>query len=466
MRIFSERTCEYLLKKIHEGEDGDRYRGIYVYCNLGRMLLNAWFAEASPDATPQQSIQDAACVLASLVAWRREIAVGTDLRLQTDTLTRETIIDTITSTQTCILRFPLFRIHYPDFKPYGPNFGQSRFSEYGFQFARAKATNTPSLSCKGFVNMFGHLNYQTHLEASSGLKIPCSHRGVPHSIERGKHETPPKGYFPSDDELMAYIQAGFDRACFLWGTVSTHTCMLTADGILSSHHPAPQVLRKPIDVQPGCDFFTHPWKHFNLPAELKAKATHACETGGDDDESDHTAAICSQDADDAAQLIGSLVAEQVQQGDETTCGERPTQAELDLAAEIGPVVAGYNRSIVEEKLSRRERFRTERLVDARQRATGQTVDEQLDFLCEEDNCAVVFEDESGKLFWVLGHIEYMATTRSDVSLNRIAPRDLERLEKDHQVRVSIDDSRSIFLFKWYIEVDKDGKDLPGYQNKV
>lgn len=165
-------------------------------------------------------------------------------------------------------------------------------------------------------------------------------------------------------------------------------------------------------------------------------------------------------------IIGSLVAEQVQQGDETTCGERPTQAELDLAAEIGPVVAGYNRSIVEEKLSRRERFRTERLVDARQRATGQTVDEQLDFLCEEDNCAVVFEDESGKLFWVLGHIEYMATTRSDVSLNRIAPRDLERLEKDHQVRVSIDDSRSIFLFKWYIEVDKDGKDLPGYQNKV
>ena len=45
--------------------------------------------------------------------------------------------------------------------------------------------------------------------------------------------------------------------------------------------------------------------------------------------------------------------------------------------------------------------------------------------------------------------------------------DLERLEKDHQTQVMIDDPRSMFLFQWYIEVDKNGKDLPGkYQNKA
>ena len=34
---------------------------------------------------------------------------------------------------TCILRFPLFRDHHPNFKPYGPNLS-SRYSEYGFNY--------------------------------------------------------------------------------------------------------------------------------------------------------------------------------------------------------------------------------------------------------------------------------------------------------------------------------------------
>jgi hypothetical protein len=229
MRIFSDRTCKFLMEKIHTAENGDSYRGMYVYCEMGRMLLNAWFAEAEPGWEPQQSIEDAACVLACAVAWRSEIASGHDLHLKTDTLTRETILDTITSCQTCILRFPLFRDHYPQWKPYGPNFGQSRFSEYGFQWGRMRCENTTSLSQKGFFTAFGHLNYQTFLEASSGLKIPSSHRGVPHSIERVQPDPPPPGFFPDDDEQMKFIETGFDRARFLYNTVCAAWCSKLSD---------------------------------------------------------------------------------------------------------------------------------------------------------------------------------------------------------------------------------------------
>ena len=39
------------------------------------------------------------------------------------------------------------------------------------------------------------------------------------------------------------------------------------------------------------------------------------------------------------------------------------------------------------------------------------------------------------------------------------------MEKGPVERVSIDDPRAIFLFRFYVEVDKNGKDLAGYQNK-
>ena len=73
--IFSLRTCNFLEEKITNGED--HRRGTYVYCAMGMLLLNAWFAEADEPKngwTPGQSVEDAACVLAHTVIWRNAVS--------------------------------------------------------------------------------------------------------------------------------------------------------------------------------------------------------------------------------------------------------------------------------------------------------------------------------------------------------------------------------------------------------
>ena len=156
--IFSLRTCNFLEEKITNGED--HRRGTYLYCAMGMLLLNAWFAEADEPQngwTPGQSVEDAACVLAHTVIWRNAVSRSPSLKLKNDCLTRETILDLVTSASTCILRFPLYRDHYPQHKPYGPNFCQSRFSEYGFQKSRMEeSTNSPSLSVSPSPNPYPH----------------------------------------------------------------------------------------------------------------------------------------------------------------------------------------------------------------------------------------------------------------------------------------------------------------------
>ena len=148
--IFSIRTCDFLEGKIMAGED--HRRGTYLYCIMGMLLLDSWFAEAEESTNgwrPGQSVEDAACVLAHTIIWRNAVVKNPKLKLQNDCMTRETILDTVTSASTCIYRFPLYRDQHPTHKPYGPNFCQSRFSEYGFQKCRMEeATNSPSLSVR------------------------------------------------------------------------------------------------------------------------------------------------------------------------------------------------------------------------------------------------------------------------------------------------------------------------------
>ena len=88
----------------------------------------------------------------------------------------------------------------------------------------------------------------------------------------------------------------------------------------------------------------------------------------------------------------------------------------------------------------------------------------LDFIDESDDEVVVFEREDGSLYWVVGRVEYINLAKSDINLRSISDACLQRLEKDPVQRVSIDDPRAIFVFRFYVEVDKHGKDLPGYQH--
>ena len=107
---------------------------------------------------------------------------------------------------------------------------------------------------------------------------------------------------------------------------------------------------------------------------------------------------------------------------------------------------------------------TQALFKERVRTAGEAPDEQLDFIDESDDAVVVFEREDGSLYWVVGRVEYINLAKADINLRSISDACLQRLEKDPVQRVSIDDPRAIFVFRFYVEVDKHGKDLPGYQH--
>jgi hypothetical protein len=430
--IFSQRTCTFLEQKIAGGE-GER-RGTYLYCVMGQMLLNSWLAEADEATngwTPSQSITQAACVLAHTVIWRNAVSKDSNLSLQNDCQTRETILDTYTSCATCIYRFPLYRDEHPSHKPYGPNFGHSRWNEYGFSKCRMhEATNSPSLSYYGFYNAFKHTLFQIVLEAGSLLRLPDSRRGIQHSVGRVQADPPSAAYRAETQEgsLHASVLAGFEKCSWLWKNVVFYD----------------------IDVNLP-DFFTNPWKHFNLASELKMKTVDGKEDGEEFDE----VVVNSQDADDAAELMGRVI---------ESCSEQlrdmvvaPDAVDLAIARSLGSLFRGFNSQLTEEMYSRKHRFRTDGLVK-------EGGEKEATTLREDGALVAVFEHADGTLYWLPGHIEELRVAKSDVSEDRIASEQLQRVEKQYVKEVAINDCRGIYLMRWYVEVGKNGKDLSGYGN--
>ena len=110
-------------------------------------------------------------------------------------------------------------------------------------------TNTTVLSHRGFFLALKHLSYQMKMETNSGLKIPASLRGIPHTTDRVKHDPPPAGFFPDQAAELVEIRKGTAEAGGTWR----------------------HVLQYPIDENPRNGFFTKPWKHFDLAAEMRQK---------------------------------------------------------------------------------------------------------------------------------------------------------------------------------------------------
>ena len=431
--IFSQRTCDFLQGKIQNGET---YRcATWVYCVMGCKLLSAWFAEANEASngwTPSQSVQNAACVLAHLVIWRSAIVKNKQHKLANDCMTRETLLDSYTSCATCIYRFPLYRKEHPEHKPYGPNFCQSRFSEYGFQKCRMEeATNSPSLSVKGFFVAFKHTLFQICMEAKSKLRLPDSRRGVPHSIGRVEPDPPSPAYrrATEDAQVLRDFLAGIQLCSTIWR----------------------QVLSFDVSTElPG--FFEEPWKHFDLPADLANLRLDDASGGGKEDDEDNDEPLNSQDADDAAELMGRLIAQHSQQliGDGESFA--PDKADLQLQRYVGPIFREFNSHLSEEAYKRKHRFRTSALVEGAQDATRA-------LLCEDSDIIAVFEHSDGTLYWIPGRIEQLGITAADIDESRICDADLQRLEKRHETKASVDDARAVFLVRWYVEVDKNGVNL-------
>ena len=112
------------------------------------------------------------------------------------------------------------------------------------------------------------------------------------------------------------------------------------------------------------------------------------------------------------------------------------------------------------------------MMCAHQRA-GDTIDTELDYYRDDDDVAVLFFQPDGTKVWCLGNIEEVARATGTVDERRaISESDrgaeyLLGLDKVYKPDgVFIDGPHGMFVLRWYKEVDKDGKELRGYQNKV
>ena len=100
---------------------------------------------------------------------------------------------------------------------------------------------------------------------------------------------------------------------------------------------------------------------------------------------------------------------------------------------------------------------------------GETLDEELDFYRDDDDVAVFFILDDGSKVWCLGNIEEVAVARGAVderrALGGTGASYLLGLDKDYKPNgVFLDDPKGMFILRWYKEVDKEGKELSGYQN--
>ena len=94
-----------------------------------------------------------------------------------------------------------------------------------------------------------------------------------------------------------------------------------------------------------------------------------------------------------------------------------------------------------------------------------------DFITDDDDVAVLFTLDDGTKVWAIGNVEAAAVARGAVDKARaIGARSaayLSGLDADERPikGVHVDDQKAMFLFRWYQEMDKNGKVLTGYQNK-
>ena len=141
-----------------------------------------------------------------------------------------------------------------------------------------------------------------------------------------------------------------------------------------------------------------------------------------------------------------------------------------MLEELSALIGNFNSTVQDEAKDRKYRFHVKRLLKAHLR-TGDEIDGDLDFITDDDDVAVLFTLSDGSKVWSIGNVEAAAVARGTVDKARaVGPRSaayLSRLDADERPikGVHIDDQKAMFLFRWYQEMDKNGKVLPGYQSK-
>lgn len=231
------------------------------------------------------------------------------------------------------------------------------------------------------------------------------------------------------------------------------------------------------------------WKHFDLERSWQPKARAKTagtgqaaaaaeplggdqEDGGDEDANEDTAEIVVADADDmaeAARLIGALV-EQHGGGDAPTAGANADPdaggGKAALARRLSTIFCTFNKSIQEEWNLRKFRFRQLKLLRTREQASGRAAAGERDVITYDNNLVVLWLDDDGRWSWALGHVEAIIVARTAVPANKCSPPELLVAARtaDFRHQVDIDDPNAMFQFRWFSELDKNGKPLEGYGN--
>ena len=183
--------------------------------------------------------------------------------------------------------------------------------------------NSPVVSNKGWFIHLQHYAYQQHLEASdSGLTIPQSCRGIPHTIDRVQIPMVDREWHPTDPELTKAIDAGIDDAIELLVSIgSIDTNLSTRNG-----------------------FFRNPWKHF--PLKDRSYTSAMAETGekeddptlpGGDEVVDQTV-LAAQDAADVDAILGQLMRTALPPDQQQTTADRAAVLE-----EVSALLASFNQ---------------------------------------------------------------------------------------------------------------------------
>jgi hypothetical protein len=449
-------NCEYpsrlsqvideLKRRIDLGES--HLIATHAIITVFQAYLSSWLSDRTVGRDPLNSVEEAAFVLAFVMHWRFHIVSTPGLTLQANFLTRETFLDIVTSCHGCILRFPQFRDNWGGkFKPDGPRF-TSAYSEYFFQYGRMAQTNSPVVSVLGWWRHLKHYLYQQFAEADWGGSLPASCRGIPHTIDlRLQPPHVPADWHATDAQLIMRVDRGVERACQLLQGCGVDTSTARLRG-----------------------FFARPCKHYPLSdTYITSAACEEADTGDKEDDpcedSGGETVAEAGDAADAEAVLAQLMRQGLGQGD----GELRTKDGKNLLEAIGQLLRDFNQSIQEESKDRKYRFVVKKLMKAHQRA-GDTLDTELDYYRDDDDVAVLFFCPDGTKVWCLGNLEEVARTTGTVDERRaISDRGADYLLGLDKVYkpdgVFIDDPQGVFVLRWYKEVDRDGKELNGYQNK-
>ena len=108
-----------------------------------------------------------------------------------------------------------------------------------------------------------------------------------------------------------------------------------------------------------------------------------------------------------------------------------------MLEEVSNLLRDFNQSIQEEAKDRKYRFHVKRLIKGHSRGLD-SVDEDLDFITDDDDIAVLFTLGDGSKVWALGNVEAVAVARGNVDEKRAVGRGSgSYLASLHQVMTAV-----------------------------